>query len=704
MTARLLRTMNGGIDLEVACDFGAGYVDITSYVNADGISVIRGRRDEASQVEPSRLVLTVNNTDGRFTPNNLDSPYWPGVKFRTPIRMRVRHPHTSGTWFTRFTGFVDEWPIEWPAHPDVVAWSRISASGVLRRLSRGKTVPTPIRRRMPIAAPDVWWPLEETERQTVGRPAIGATGKNIIIGRDPVNFGTVEGTQGMHAKVVGFGPAGDFGPAFLRLPSTGVVPRTFEVWVRGNWTGMNEALIYLLTGSGASTDTFVIYATSSKGVWGCGVGSLNVDTGVTAVDSVQGGWWHVVAVNDNVSGDMFLYVNGALVGSDTTGSGTFYPQIGGEIVAPSTTTTEFAIAHVAIYDTPLSSSDVLVNYNVGTGWIGELAADRFLRLGVEQDVTTSATASTGHAMGAQPTVGLVDALQDCADADAGMMYENLSGDLTLQICAARNSPATYLSLTLSQINDLLPVRDDQLLLNDVSATRPGGEQAETYINQASVDDYGAYSRNLSINVADDDLLFEAAAWAVNSSSDPDMPRYPTVSMRFATPPDVSALVAWLAGEPLGGKIALSNLPAQMGQATDSVFIEGYTETWSYAFCQVVANCTPGELRDRIFILESGGDLSAWNLDGQTVSSGINESVVSLSVATVAGKPLVTTAAGDYPRKWRNVDTGEVFEVTACSGVSSPQTLTITRGQNGTTAAAMSVGDVFELAIKPVLAY
>jgi len=51
----------------------------------------------------------------------------------------------------------------------------------------------------------------------------------------------------------------------------------------------------------------------------------------------------------------------------------------------------------------------------------------------------------------------------------------------------------------------------------------------------------------------------------------------------------------------------------------------------------------------------------------------------------------------------NKATGERFTVTACSGGSSPQTLTITRGSESTTAKAMSVGDVLDVAHPALLA-
>jgi len=66
-----------------------GWTDVTSYVQRrDLIQITRGRSDEASQADPARCQLTLDNRNGRFSPRNPTSPY--GVLGRnTPIRVSV---------------------------------------------------------------------------------------------------------------------------------------------------------------------------------------------------------------------------------------------------------------------------------------------------------------------------------------------------------------------------------------------------------------------------------------------------------------------------------------------------------------------------------------------------------------------------------------------------------------------------------------
>src|SRR3546814_5288438 len=71
----------------------------------------RGRRDERSETSPYSATLTVRNQDGRFTPDNPASPYYPNVKLGKRIRVTVT---VGATTSDRFTGYVTSWPVMFP--------------------------------------------------------------------------------------------------------------------------------------------------------------------------------------------------------------------------------------------------------------------------------------------------------------------------------------------------------------------------------------------------------------------------------------------------------------------------------------------------------------------------------------------------------------------------------------------------------------
>jgi len=86
--------------------------DITPYVRE--ITTHRGAARELERVEAGTGSITLDNQDGRFTPFNPASPYYP---FILPMR-RIR---ISGIWDTTyrvFTAFVESWPVTFPGEVD----------------------------------------------------------------------------------------------------------------------------------------------------------------------------------------------------------------------------------------------------------------------------------------------------------------------------------------------------------------------------------------------------------------------------------------------------------------------------------------------------------------------------------------------------------------------------------------------------------
>lgn len=75
------------------------WTDITPYADvAQGVSITRGASDELSDTQPGTATLILDNADGRFTPGNASSPYYPYVRRNAPIRISVTvMPTVSGS-------------------------------------------------------------------------------------------------------------------------------------------------------------------------------------------------------------------------------------------------------------------------------------------------------------------------------------------------------------------------------------------------------------------------------------------------------------------------------------------------------------------------------------------------------------------------------------------------------------------------------
>lgn len=77
------------------------WFDISKWVyiaRGNEVEVNYGRPDEFSQVQPSRLTLNLDNSDGRFTPGRAASPYYPNVTKGKRIRVDVRGQFNDGSF------------------------------------------------------------------------------------------------------------------------------------------------------------------------------------------------------------------------------------------------------------------------------------------------------------------------------------------------------------------------------------------------------------------------------------------------------------------------------------------------------------------------------------------------------------------------------------------------------------------------------
>ncbi|MFH0243587.1 hypothetical protein ACGRHY_14435 [Streptomyces sp. HK10] len=67
------------------------WTDVTTSIHAQSIGISRGRAAEAAQVQPTSASVTLDNPDGRYTPDHPMSPYWPYIDQGVPGRLSVQH-------------------------------------------------------------------------------------------------------------------------------------------------------------------------------------------------------------------------------------------------------------------------------------------------------------------------------------------------------------------------------------------------------------------------------------------------------------------------------------------------------------------------------------------------------------------------------------------------------------------------------------
>lgn len=77
-------------DIHTEIYLSGEWVDITPDLRvSDGVTITRGRADEAATADPSTCQLTINNRHGRYSPHNPLSPYYGQLGQNTPLRVRL---------------------------------------------------------------------------------------------------------------------------------------------------------------------------------------------------------------------------------------------------------------------------------------------------------------------------------------------------------------------------------------------------------------------------------------------------------------------------------------------------------------------------------------------------------------------------------------------------------------------------------------
>jgi hypothetical protein len=85
------------------------WTDVTSYVlNREAKT---GAQHELSRVDAGTGHYLFDNRDRRFDPTNTAGPYWPNIRLGVVFQERATW---AGTTYPVFTGYVDDWDLQWP--------------------------------------------------------------------------------------------------------------------------------------------------------------------------------------------------------------------------------------------------------------------------------------------------------------------------------------------------------------------------------------------------------------------------------------------------------------------------------------------------------------------------------------------------------------------------------------------------------------
>lgn len=152
----------------------------------DGIQISGGSTQEGDTAQPATCRMTLDNRDGRFSPNYTAGAYYPYLKQAVQLRVSINETSSSGNTYSgyRFWGEVQHWPPQSDVSGEDI-FVQIEASGPLRRLQthggKGSALTRYYQLLSGSYAPVAYWPCEEDSDTTtlIGAGLSGSTGMTV---------------------------------------------------------------------------------------------------------------------------------------------------------------------------------------------------------------------------------------------------------------------------------------------------------------------------------------------------------------------------------------------------------------------------------------------------------------------------------------------------------------------------------------------
>lgn len=661
------------------------FVDITSDLRHDpGVSVTKGRPDEAAQAQPSKFGCVLGNKSANYTPRRANSTYYPYMRRDLPIRWQI----DPGTGISeRFAGFVDTNVPSWDVSAKISICT-IAASGLLQRLNQGDApLRSALYRSMFAANPDYYWPMEDAGTSTFAAEASGKAPLTVLSGT-PVFGATGVGTG--TAAAVDHSLGGGLSVA-LR-PVTGPWRIAFSVRAFWNPTTGNSRPVSWTTSDGAqwtidfhSVNPQIEYRTatvSSTAALGYGINFFDNNFHTLVVEAYQNGSDIQVA----------YYQDGTNEGSGLSSfvaSATLSPlaAIATNFKRPDGTGTEsdlFELSHLGVWgNIPAFTGTQGFNPGLaGQAYISETPDDRLARICDEENIPIAITGNSTDAMGVQPLDTLINVLRQCEVTDGGVLGDGQNFGLTYVCRSSRyNSPvAIALVIPDGHIADpFAPVDDDQGAMNDVTVTQfttgDGQGTSARATDDGDIAAHGRYQSSFTVNTQTTVPLFIKASWAVHIGT-VDVERYPSVNLDLAAAPEIAP--TWLTCIE-GSRLTIDGLPVEAPDGQVDNLIEGYTEKITLTDWDVTLNCSPA-LGWTVAVIQDA--VTPWRVDSDdsTLTSDITTTAASFQVSSVHIWTTTATFPADFPF---DIEVGgEQITVTGITGTSSPQTFAVARSING----------------------
>lgn len=601
----------------------------------------------------------------------------------------------------RFSGEVSDWPTESDVSGNDV-WVRVVASGIRRRLGwSDKPLRSSLYRDLSVKPNIVFYVSCETGTDaTIFPAAVG--GGDLRAGGDvsPGAYSDLDASEALPAFNTGR-LTGDIDPYTpdddQRFMATVVVPSG----------GVANDLQLMVLSTTGSTETWILYIDEDGNVY---VDAQDED-GTTVLASSKftldingrtGLIWLLLKQNgSDIDWQVGFLERGedtAVIGSGTLAGYTYGRATWVRFGTRNVSLNGLAAGHLSIMNGDVDSEFWDTAGSSLVAWSGETAADRILRLCVEEGVPLrlEGDLSTSEPMGPQLPGAFLTHLDECEKTDMGVLGDdrdalrlhyrtrallhNRAAGLTIDYAAGEIQPP------------FRPVSDDQLTRNDVTVSRAKGSSHRAVLETGplSVAEVGRYDVAPTVNLDHDNQLPDQAGFRLRKGTI-NQPRHPKLTFNVAATPTLEGEAKSLRP---GDRVVIQN-PPKWGNPNDhDQTVTRYTETmWQYEWTFELT------LIPNALVVAEYGSAVRGPSDSE-LDSGITSSAASMDITTPSG-PLWSTDSGDYP-----LDVfvgGERITITAMGAATGTvQTATITRSVNGVTKSH-SAGDAVTLAVPAIRA-
>ncbi|GAB2731838.1 hypothetical protein [Streptomyces bullii] len=544
----------------------------------------------------------------------------------------------------RFAGEYSDWPPKWSRGGHLITVEG-EASGILRRLNQGdKPLQSTLRRRIPSDSTLIaYWPMEDGQEATSAASALPGIRPMTV-----KNFEFAANDRlGGSAPLPEVQPGGSFS-AVVPPPASGTGPWQVEL------------VNYIPVAPTANTVLYEIQASGTGNLYRVRVATNLVElqvldregTQLLLTSSTPGtdpnffGSWNRVRVfarqeGANVRVDMGWLNTGYPTGYFHTGT---FP---GTVGVVTNIRSSFGVGlegmsfgHLAVFQ----ATDTKIFQNADSGYDGETAGARLLRIGVEEGVPVTVTGSVaGQArMGPQRPGKLLEQLEQCADADGGILVEDRERlGLRYRSRESQYNQAPTLTLSYRALGELDPIDDDSNVRNDRTVERAGGSSGRAVLEQGALsvqpppNGVGRYDDSVTLNLYSDDQTEPMAYWLLHLGT-VDEARYPVISVRLHKAPELIPTVLNMVE---GDLIRITDLPEWLPPGPVDLIVQGYTERIGVRTWEIDFVCAPGSPW-RVGVVDDPV-LGRVDTDGSQLAAAVDATSTALTVRAVDGPVWVT---------------------------------------------------------------